>query len=306
MKTIIQEINDDANNLFIKREDLLPFSFGGNKARKNLYFFEEILSKKYNYVVTYGSSSSNHCRIVANLAAKFNIPCIIISPEENKIETSNSLMMSLFNAEIIYTPVTMVKKMIDNIIQELQEKKYRPYFIPGGGHGKNGTKAYLDVYEEIMIFEEERKIQFDYIFLASGTGGTQAGLVIGNIVHNKNKEIIGISVGRKLHKGKQAIIDSVVEYLGKSSNIENIKKHVNFTDKYLLDGYGKSNRKINNTIKNVLIQEGIPLDSTYTGKAFWGMKEYIKEYNINNKNILFLHTGGSPLFFDGLKENNYE
>ena len=70
----------------------------------------------------------------------------------------------------------------------------------------------------------------------------------------------------------------------------------------VLGGYGNYNKEVIQTIKEVLIQEGIPLDTTYTGKAFWGMREYIRKNNIADKNILFIHTGGTPLFFDDLEE----
>ena len=69
----------------------------------------------------------------------------------------------------------------------------------------------------------------------------------------------------------------------------------------MLDGYGKFNKEILRVIKTVLIRDGIPLDTTYTGKGYWGMLEYIKNNNIKNKNILFIHTGGTPLFFNDLE-----
>ncbi|MCG4584559.1 1-aminocyclopropane-1-carboxylate deaminase, partial [Anaerosalibacter bizertensis] len=90
--------------------------------------------------------------------------------------------------------------------------------------------------------------------------------------------------------------------------LKNIKKdklsieEINFIDDYVLKGYGHYNKEILETIKEVLIKDGIPLDTTYTGKAFWGMKEYIKKNQIKGKNILFIHTGGTPLFFDDLEE----
>ncbi len=76
---------------------------------------------------------------------------------------------------------------------------------------------------------------------------------------------------------------------------------INFIDDYILDGYGSYNDDIVNVIKDTLIKEGIPLDTTYTGKGFWGMKEYIKKHQITGKNILFIHTGGTPLFFDDFR-----
>ena len=75
-----------------------------------------------------------------------------------------------------------------------------------------------------------------------------------------------------------------------------------FDDSYICGGYGKYNDEIINTIKEVMQKEGIPLNTTYTGKAFWGMKEYLQKHKIVGKRVLFIHTGGTPLFFDDLKE----
>ena len=69
----------------------------------------------------------------------------------------------------------------------------------------------------------------------------------------------------------------------------------------MLDGYGAYNNEVLEVIRDVLIKDGIPLDTTYTGKGFWGMTEFIKENQIAGKNILFIHTGGTPLFFDDLE-----
>ena len=107
--TIIQNLGEyHSNHLWIKREDLIPFSFGGNKARKAQLFFQEIDMGDYDCVVTYGSGSSNHCRIIANECCRRGIKCFIISPEEASEPTFNSQMMELFGAEITTVPVSEV------------------------------------------------------------------------------------------------------------------------------------------------------------------------------------------------------
>lgn len=300
-ETTIQKIDD---NLYIKRDDLIPLSFGGNKVRKAVLFFEEIDKDKYDSVVTYGSSSSNHCRIIANMCVIRHIPCYIISPEEVSNDTFNKKMMQLFGASIFTVPVDCVHDTIERLISELKENGKKPYFIPGGGHGNLGTQAYIDCYNEIKNYEEENKIFFDYIFFASGTGTTQAGLVCGQFMNNDERKIIGISIARKNPRGRDIVLDSVYDYLNKkniSYNKTDIEKLTIFDDSYIMDGYGKNNSDINYTIKDVLVKYGIPLDSTYTGKAFYGMNDYIKKNNIKNKNILFIHTGGTPLFFNDLE-----
>ncbi len=294
------------NNIYIKREDLLPISFGGNKARKAELFFKEIEEKNFNCVVTYGSSSSNHCRVIANLAAANRIPCYIISPTDVSGITFNKKLMQLFNAKIIQCTTNEVKEKISSTLEELKDYGMNPYFIEGGGHGNIGTLAYLRAYQEILKYEKENSQFFDYIFHASGTGTTQAGLISGQILNKDERNIVGISIAREKARGEKVVLESVNAFL-KEMNQEDITKNkIKFLDDYTLDGYGKFNDDILKIIKTVLVEDGIPLDSTYTGKAFWGMREYLKKESVSNKNVLFIHTGGTPLFFDRLEELPYE
>ena len=294
----LQEYQD--NNIYIMRDDLIPFSFGGNKVRKAYNFFDEILKNKNNYVITYGSASSNHCRIIANLCKKCNIPCTIITTDKDN-KTNNKILCELFGVEFVYCNVNKVKNIIDQQINTKEKLGYKPYFIPGGGHGNLGTKAYVDAYKEILEYEEKNNMRFDYIFHASGTGTTQAGLVLGKIINDSKAKIIGISIARKLPQGRDIVIDSIKNYIKEYKvNKKFNEDEVIFIDDYVLDGYGKYNKEIRDEIKNIMCQYGIHMDTTYVGKAYWGMKKYIK--SIRNKNILFIHTGGTPIFFDNLKE----
>lgn len=306
MNTPIQELalTKQNNRIFMKREDFIPLSFGGNKARKALHFFEEIDADDYDAVVTYGSSSSNHCRIIANMAAARKLPCYIIGPQEASVPTFNSKMMELFGAEITVVPVNEVHDTIESKLQILRDEGKKPYFIAGGGHGNLGTQAYVECYEEIKEYEEKNNIHFDYIFFASGTGTTQAGLVCGQLLHKDDRKIVGISIARKNPRGRQVVLDSISEYFEEqkySCDIEMVEKATIFVDEYTGTGYGVDNDEIQNTIKEVLVNYGISLDSIYTGKAFTGMKEYLDKEQITGKNILFIHTGGTPLFFDDMK-----
>lgn len=304
MTTPIQKIETNNNDIYIKRDDLFPYSFGGNKARKGLLFFDEIKKNNNDCVVTYGSSSSNHVRVISNKCCEMNIPCYIISPLENSKNTFNLKMYKLFGAKIIKTSIEKVSETIDKTISKLRNDGYNPYFIQGGGHGNIGTQAYVDCYNEILDYENKNNKKFDYIFHASGTGTTQAGLVCGSIINNDNKRIIGISIARKKPRGRDIVVNSVLDYLNEY-NIEYDKnlvdKKVNFIDKYILSGYGNYDKSIIETIKYSMRNYGIPMDTTYVGKAFCGMNKYIEDNKIRNKKILFMHTGGTPLFFDDLE-----
>lgn len=304
--TPIHRLNEQLNNnnFYIKRDDLIPISFGGNKARKAVLFFKDINLKGANCVVTYGSSSSNHCRIIANIAAAKGLPCYIISPDENSTPTTNSKLIEIFGSKVIQCRVHEVSAIIDKKIEELKDRGYKPYFIPGGGHGIIGTQAYVDAYQEIVQYEKETGIYFDYIFHTSGTGSTQAGLICGQLIKGDPRKIVGIGIARKNTYGGQVVLKSVNDYLRNLGKKEITADFVEYVDDYVLDGYGSFNDEIIMTIKEVLIRDSIPLDKTYTGKGYWGMREYIKKNHIKDKNILFIHTGGTPLFFDVLGELN--
>lgn len=302
--TPIQQLNEkiDNNHVYIKREDLLPFSFGGNKARKAKLFFNDIEKVKADYVVTYGSGSSNHCRIIANMAAAKSLPCLIISPKEAAQKTYNTEMIGLFGAKTIFCPVLEVANTIKMQMEILQEKGKNPYFIMGGGHGNIGTQAYVECFEEILAFKKETGVDFDYIFHASGTGTTQSGLVCGKLLNNSKIKVVGISIARKNPYGRNVVSQSVNSYLESQGYAGKYNDAIEFIDDYVVDGYGTYNAEILDTIKKVMLQYGIPLDITYTGKAFWGMNEYLNKRKIQGKNILFLHTGGTPLFFDDIEK----
>ena len=305
--TPIHKLDDnELSFLYVKREDMIPYSFGGNKARKALLFFEEIDKKGADVVVTYGSSHSNHCRVVANMAAARNIPCIIIGPEDVSDTTYNSVLMELFGAKIITVPVDKVHDTIETELARLRGEGKNPYFIQGGGHGNIGTESYVRCYKEIKSYEKETGIKFDYIFFATGTGTTQAGLVCGQLMEEDDRHIVGISIARKNPRGRDVVLDSIYEYLDAkafSYDKSDVEAKTVFIDDYTGDGYGKDSKEIENIIKESMIKYGMPLDATYTGKAFCGMKDYIKKNNLEDKKILFIHTGGTPLFFDEL--NNW-
>lgn len=298
-----------ANQLYMKRDDMIPFSFGGNKARKAAEFYKEIKKTDIDVVMTYGSNSSNHCRIIANMAAAMGLSCHIISPEENREILYNTRLVEQFGARIETCPVSQVAQTIDRRIKAYEKEGREPYFITGGGHGNPGTESYVKAYKEMEGWEKEKGIHFDYIFHASGTGATQAGLVCGQLLSeekqkkdagNRSRKIVGISIAREEGRGREVVKDSIREYLGERFEQLYREDALIFTDKYRCGGYGAYTDEIKNLIDKVMKQEGIPMDTTYVGKAFFGMLQYLRDNQINNKKVLFIHTGGTPLYFDRL------
>lgn len=341
------------NEIWIKREDLIPFSFGGNKARKAAYFYREIQKEQPDVIMTYGSNSSNHCRIIANLAASLGTSCHIISSGEeehgtNGRELFNRVLVKDFGASVETVPVEQVHDTIERRLQEYREQGRRPYFIQGGGHGNAGTQSYVDAFREIVRQEEEAGIRFNEIFHATGTGSTQAGLVCGKELEERSvkhsgfgcsgekwekagssedresgpeeekasgkdsgereyNRIVGISIARPCPRGREVVRESILDYYRELSEKhpgaavpEFREEDLVFADEYRLGGYGKAAPEEEDCIRRVMRKEGIPMDTTYVGKAFFGMLQYLRDHGIRNERILFLHTGGTPLFFDKL------
>ena len=295
-KTPIVQIPNEDNEVYVKRDDLLPFSFGGNKVRIALEFISDMKKQGKDCIVGYGNARSNLSRALANLCYHFQIPCHIISPADEdgtRIDTYNSKMVLACNAEFHYCKKTNVKETVEYVLKGLRDKGLIPYYIYGDSTGKGNEHipllAYMKVYEEI-------KGQFDYIFLATGTGMTQGGLLAGKALNRGTEKIVGISVARSSIQETTVLKNSLDSF---SSRIKKIEcGEIIVDDEYLCNGYGTYNRQVEKTIYKQFTCNGMPLDPTYTGKAFWGMQEYIKKNGIMGKRILFIHTGGTPLFFD--------
>lgn len=306
LPTPLHEIKvDNKNKYYIKRDDLTDFALGGNKARKIEYFLCDIQKKGCNYVVTYGSAQSNHCRITAAAAARLGFRCLLIlaGTESDFTYTGNDILFYLTGANVRWCDVNEVSSVIKCEIKKLKSQGYNPYFIPGGGHGNLGTHAYVEAYKEIKIQSKQMGINFDYIFVASGTGTTQAGLIAGKQILNGNEKIVGISVARKAYRGIEVIKESLESYYKEFyADILHETRDIIFNDCYIGKGYADIYEGIVDAIKLMLSKNSIVLDPVYTGKAFYGMREYIKKENIRDKNILFVHTGGIPILFSKGKQ----
>lgn len=307
--TPIVKINDEENNIYIKRDDLLPFSFGGNKVRISEEFFLDMLSKKKNCIIGYGNARSNLSRAIANMAYAKGIPCHIISPADDdgkRVKTNNSRIVNSCNVVFHECSKTNVAETVKAVIEECENAGLSPYYIYGNELGKGNestpVEAYVKAYLEIK--NQSAGLHFDYIFLATGTGMTQAGIIAGKKIYGGKETVIGISIARKAEDEKKVLSNFITSY-SRSKNISfEFENDVFVVDDYLCGGYGKYNSEIKNTINRMFKQYGMPLDPTYTGKAFYGMNEYLAKNKIKGKNILFIHTGGTPLFFDYLKELN--
>lgn len=308
MHTPLYELGSYADNrIFIKREDLYPFLLGGNKARIAQEYLNDMKLKNADCLIGYGNARSNLNRTLALAAAASSIPFHIICPLDDDGEraaTFNSRLAKLCGASLHECSKSSVSETVFQVVQDLEEKGYRPYYINGNRYGKGNEAvpvgAYVKVYHEIKEQEEELKTQFDYIFLAVGTGMTMAGLLVSQIQKNNCDQIVGVSVARGTDVAAPVVQNYCDAYCRKHG-LKVVPDHnILILDDYRCGGYGKSCEEENQTIMEVLKSKAIPLDQTYTGKAFWGMNCFLREKGISGCNVLFIHTGGTPLFYDML------
>ena len=280
--------------IYIKRDDLLGFSFGGNKCRIAEVLLQDMKEKGCDFFVSYGSRKSNLNRVVGTLCKSEKIPCLVITALEDgeKEDTFNSRILERMEIQSVFCDKSHVRETVEQTLADLREKRYHPYYIYGDSTGKGNEsavrKAYVAAYEEIRQWEKQNRIYFRQIFHASGTGMTQGGLVAGQKAASGQEQIIGISVARNAARGAA----EVARFAGVPAD------QVCFLDEYLCGGYGKYEEEIERTIEHVMEQYGIPLDPTYTGKAFTGMMKWLENHGNDDDPVLFIHTGGTPLYFD--------
>lgn len=289
---LIESLNNNQKNTYVFRDDLYPFLGGGNKGRKITTIAEDIKSKGATAVVTTGGINSNHCRVTAVYAAQHGMQCTLVLHGCHKTffrQQGNSQIMRDTNANLVFVDEpTEISDAMDKAMLSYSIAGYNPYYLWGGGHSLVGAKAYIDAIEELADFRDKTQWSPKYIYLASGTGSTQAGIMAGLDKYNfNNTTVIGISIARP-KKSAEAIISKFYNELCLKYSIQPRQQTV-VIDDYLFGGYEKFNSGIAELSKNSLKKYGFILDTTYTGKAFYGMQNHVN--NIDD-DILFWHTGG--------------
>lgn len=278
-------------DLRVLREDLYPFFGGGNKARKLKKILYDIKTHDKNAVVTTGSIYSNHCRAVALMCSNNGLALtLVLHGNKNQFEKikGNAEIIKVIKPKIIFCEVEMISKTMEYEIEQFKDHGMKPYYLQGGGHNKEGVESYIEVVLELNQYFKEIKWKPDYIFLPSGTGSTQAGLVLGTIKYKMDWKIIGISIARTKEKGVGAIFNAF-DWFKDELNV--VKSQVIFDDSFLAGGYGIYNKEILDLSLRILKSDGLFLDPIYTAKGMWGTFQYIKINNIKG-NILFMNTGG--------------
>ncbi len=293
-------------NLYIKRDDCTGLAGGGNKTRKLEYLLADALHQGADTLVTIGGLQSNHARQTAAAAAKFGLSCELVledvegTPKEDFYKNGNLLLDSLLGAKIHTLGIDDdLQKYTDALMAQLKAQGKTPYFIPMGGSSVIGSLGYVRCALELLKQIEEQQLEIDQIVIATGSAGTQAGLLAGLIAANSSIPVLGISVSKNCRDQELLVSDLLKElllYLELDPALSEGRVHAN--GGYFGSSYGVSTPEMIAAVKLTAATEGILLDPVYTGKAMAGLIDLLKGGQISaTSKQLFLHTGGSPGLF---------
>jgi D-cysteine desulfhydrase family pyridoxal phosphate-dependent enzyme len=281
--------------LWIKRDDLTGLAFGGNKTRKLEFLLAEAESHGAETLITIGAPQSNHCRQTAAAAARFGLDCMLVLKGEHPAQLhGNNLLDALLGAELVWTEGEEPQQVLERTFQEAWEEGRRPYLIPYGGSNATGASAYVAAMQEFL----DQEIPIDRIVLASSSGGTQAGLLVGARSGFEGR-ISGISVdlpAEDLRADISKLAGETAELLGLEASFA--VSDVEVDDSYRGGGYAVVGELEREAIRTFARLEGILLDPVYTGRAAGGMMDLIHQGRIRaDERVLFWHTGGTPTLF---------
>ncbi len=291
--------------IYIKRDDQTGIEVSGNKIRKLEYLMADALDKGTDALITCGAIQSNHCRATAAVGAKLGIPVHLVLKENRKPEMiGNYLLDHLFGAkthrisesDYQHHRGTILKKLGDQLLSQGKT----PYIIPEGASNGLGCFGYRDVIEEIQQQEKSLGFSFDAVVVATGSGSTLGGLILGKTMYDYPGEVIGFNIAADA-KTFQNRISLILKEAGTYLDSQTFDadhplfspENIPIIDGYVGEGYGKSRKEEWEFLQYIARSEGILLDPVYTGKALYGLTEEIKKGNFDkHQRILFIHTGG--------------
>ena len=283
--------------LLVKRDDQTGLAFGGNKTRKLEFLVAEAQAQGARTLISGGALQSNHCRQTAAAAARFGLDCILVLNGEMPDKPSANLLIDqLFGAEIITIPDRNER---DRVLQETFDKAVsdgrKPYLVPYGGSSATGALGYAFAVEELM----GQNANPDWIVFGTSSGGTHAGLVLGQRVFGFKGKALGISIDES-----EEWLKSRVSKLASEAS-EKLRERIEFTPAdvvanadYCAAGYGVLTDAEREAVKLFAKYEGLLLDPVYTGRAAAGMIDLIRKgFFKKDETVLFWHTGGQPALF---------
>ena len=283
--------------LLVKRDDQTGLAFGGNKTRKLEFLVAEALDQGARMLISGGAMQSNHCRQTAAAAARFGLECtLVLTGDMPEKPSANLLLDELFGAKIVAVPD---RKDRDRILQETFDNAVKegkqPYLVPYGGSSPTGALGYAFAMEEFM----NQNVHADWIIFGTSSGGTHAGLVLGQHVFGYRGKVLGISIDESeewLKNHVSRLASDASEKIGE--RLEITPADVLANADYCSAGYGVLTEAEREAVQLFAKYEGLLLDPVYTGRAAAGMIDLIRKgFFKKDETVLFWHTGGQPALF---------
>ncbi|MHC8605513.1 D-cysteate sulfo-lyase [Arenicellales bacterium IMCC58067] len=292
--------------IWIKRDDCTGLSTGGNKTRKLEFLMAEAQAEGADLVMTQGATQSNHARQTAAFAARLGMDCHILLEDrtgykdENYNHNGNVLLDVLHGAtyETRNTGLDMNAEM-ESVAENFRRQGKRVYTIPGGGSNTTGALGYANCALELVGQANDRGLVIDHIVHATGSTGTQAGLVTGLKALNANIPVMGISV----RAAKEAQEENVFKLATATADVLGCPGVVSAQDitansDYVGEGYGLPTEAGIDAIRMFAKLEGLLLDPVYSSKGAAGLIDLIRKGHYKKgERVVFLHTGGSVSLF---------
>jgi L-cysteate sulfo-lyase len=293
-------------NLFIKRDDCTGLATGGNKTRKLEFLIGDALSRGATHIITQGATQSNHVRQTAAAAAKLGLRCTALLEERvnngspEYYTSGNVLLNRLFGCRLETRPAgTDMDQELADLGELLRSQGETPYLIPGGGSNAIGALGYVVCAQEILSQANDLGLHIDSVVHATGSRGTQAGLVAGFEGLNSGIRVLGISVRAPREEQEENVYRLARQtwsHLGIKGELS--RAAVEADSDYVGAGYGQPTAGMIEAVTLAAQQEGVLLDPVYTGKGLAGLIGLIRAGRFRkDENIIFVHTGGTAGLF---------
>lgn len=291
--------------LYIKRDDCTGLALGGNKTRKLEFLIGEALSEGATTIVSEGGLQSNHVRQTAAASVRAGLKCELVlnrnvpGREPVYTTTGNLLLDRLLGATIhICEPDEERAARIARVMEAARARGERPYYIPTGGSNATGALGYADCTLELMDQARHGNVTVDAVVLASSSGGTQAGMVLGLAQSGTRIRGIGIDVDDDPPVVLADVRRIVADGAAKLGIAPISDDHIVLETGHAAPGYGQPNAGMIEAVKLMARLEAILLDPVYTGKAMAGLIAMIRAGRFRkDETVVFVHTGGMPALF---------
>ncbi len=293
----------DGPNVWIKRDDMLGLTPGGNKTRKLEFLVADALAKGADTLVTCGAPQSNHCRATLSAAVKEGLKCRFVIEERvansyKQDASGNNFLFRLMGVEAV-TVVPGGSSMVDamnRVVDELAASGRKGYVIPGGGSNAIGGLGYVACAQELQQQFFEQGVRIDRIVVGSGSSGTHGGLLAGFLGNRIDIPILGIGVSRDPADQDPLVLNeaqAVANLLGLDMQVP--REAVVTFGEYWRPKYSVPNARMVEAVQMLARTEAVLLDPVYTGKVMAGLIGLSRNGTLRKgENVLFIHTGGMP------------